>query len=548
MPIPKPNANESQDAFIERCHVALAGEYPETDERNAVCFESWRSSKADEVDKLAQRIFPAEKYDIVRDIPVFCEHDTVDREGQPQHYDKEALKAICDRMNHRILDRKLFPALCDGHTPEDHDAPQPPVKGFAGSYKLGKIGNVDPVWAIFHDEYRPRGEGEYFATHPRRSVEIWLHPEMEKRFWDPVACLGAEAPRLDLPMAFSQSASGLEVAKYSAAYPSATNTFVPKSSEKERYMYSPEEMKELAEALAPQLIPQLITAIAPVVTQAIQQTMAPPPAAPIPAAPPAPAEEPPADDMAMEETPPEPPADDEAAAEEPTDDFEAGGEPDDEEDQFETYAAGEDGGDPQAEGMPPAASDEEPEKMSGTHSNIELAKYQRRVNDLEKRLAAQDAKFKKLENERRQSERYARFCELELQGFDLGAGKVTVKENGKDVEKDLYGAAYAYHEARSMSDAEFERHVATIVKYARREESAPFDTFPIEAPQNGGQPMTPDAVAQAVTEATARTQRYRKEGKNVGYGDVLKEVYSERGITRDVPRSYNEPVSRQRVG
>ncbi len=42
MPIPKPKKGESQDDFISRCHSALADEFPDQDERNAVCFGAWR--------------------------------------------------------------------------------------------------------------------------------------------------------------------------------------------------------------------------------------------------------------------------------------------------------------------------------------------------------------------------------------------------------------------------------------------------------------------------------------------------------------------------
>lgn len=42
MPIPSPRKGEKQDDFISRCHSALADDHPDQDERNAICFTSWR--------------------------------------------------------------------------------------------------------------------------------------------------------------------------------------------------------------------------------------------------------------------------------------------------------------------------------------------------------------------------------------------------------------------------------------------------------------------------------------------------------------------------
>jgi len=44
-PIPKPITGESQDDYIPRCHSAIADEYKDRDQRNAICFNTWRESK-----------------------------------------------------------------------------------------------------------------------------------------------------------------------------------------------------------------------------------------------------------------------------------------------------------------------------------------------------------------------------------------------------------------------------------------------------------------------------------------------------------------------
>ena len=41
MPIPKPKAGETKNKFISSCMSELSGEYPETDQRYAICISSW---------------------------------------------------------------------------------------------------------------------------------------------------------------------------------------------------------------------------------------------------------------------------------------------------------------------------------------------------------------------------------------------------------------------------------------------------------------------------------------------------------------------------
>jgi len=45
MPIPKPSKGESRESFISRCNSAMAKEFPDAKQRNAVCFDAWRNSK-----------------------------------------------------------------------------------------------------------------------------------------------------------------------------------------------------------------------------------------------------------------------------------------------------------------------------------------------------------------------------------------------------------------------------------------------------------------------------------------------------------------------
>lgn len=45
MPLPTPSKGEDRDAFISRCMSALKGEFPDQDQRLAVCFKQFRGGK-----------------------------------------------------------------------------------------------------------------------------------------------------------------------------------------------------------------------------------------------------------------------------------------------------------------------------------------------------------------------------------------------------------------------------------------------------------------------------------------------------------------------
>jgi HK97 family phage prohead protease len=51
MPLPKPRADEEHDAFIARCHSALADEFGDQDQRHAVCETQWRAKHGGEAPK-----------------------------------------------------------------------------------------------------------------------------------------------------------------------------------------------------------------------------------------------------------------------------------------------------------------------------------------------------------------------------------------------------------------------------------------------------------------------------------------------------------------
>jgi len=47
MPLPKPRKDETRGAFVGRCMSEMAEEYPEKDQRAAICYRQWRESKGE---------------------------------------------------------------------------------------------------------------------------------------------------------------------------------------------------------------------------------------------------------------------------------------------------------------------------------------------------------------------------------------------------------------------------------------------------------------------------------------------------------------------
>ncbi|MDE2104183.1 MAG: hypothetical protein KGL39_43505 [Patescibacteria group bacterium] len=201
---------------------------------------------------------------VFHDVPTFAEH--VADDGTV--YDKQKLAWICDNQNRRIDDTGDFTPVVIQHT-SDNDEPKndPQVIGFAGPFHLGKIGKQKPRWAIL-GTYRIFKEDEKaFRRHPRRSVELWVEDDPRDRFFDPIACLGSETPRLDLSLVYSRRSPNKLIARYqgapvgqatpSASFPSGTNTFVPSLGTKKKkhdkepsdVALSPDDVKQIVEAL-----------------------------------------------------------------------------------------------------------------------------------------------------------------------------------------------------------------------------------------------------------------------------------------------------------
>lgn len=236
----EPLPNETESAFLARFHESMRDRVPDTDARNKAALDTWRRFRdASDLEQRAARQFPDSEFVHVRDVPVFAEHDTVGRDGKPVKYDRPALEKIIERCNHRIADTGDFAALCFGHTPEAEEAakgaPMPELGGFAGPFRLGMIGRVQPRWAILQDEHHYRHKADRIRETPRRSPEVWLSADMADRYMDPIALLGAEAPRLDMGMRYCRTAGGRLVEKYAATFPGPAAVSRPDDTRRDDY-------------------------------------------------------------------------------------------------------------------------------------------------------------------------------------------------------------------------------------------------------------------------------------------------------------------------
>ena len=180
----RPQTGESQGEFAVRFHETMRDGISDTDERNSRAMDAWRkyAAAADPVEQRAQRRFGPEEFKRVNDVPVFGEHQTKDDEDNPVVYDRAALQSIIQRCNARIADTGDFAPLTDGHTPDKEQlakgARMPEILGYSGPFRLGMIGNKNPRWAIFSDEYHHLGDADKLKKLPRRSPEVWLEPKM----------------------------------------------------------------------------------------------------------------------------------------------------------------------------------------------------------------------------------------------------------------------------------------------------------------------------------------------------------------------------------
>ncbi len=234
-----PMQGEKQDQFFDRANRALAKRIPSVNRRTNEILKIWtRSPNAAGLNEKAQSRFSDDKYIHYGPRCVFMEHTVPSGEDRPEIvYNRNALQKLVDWANHRIADTETFAAISEGHTPSEEEKAagitQPEVLGYAGPFYLGLLGDVEPKWSIYADEWVHAEDVGKFEKLQRRSPEVWVSEPIERRTMDPIAALGAETPRLDSGMnAYKRASDGQQVMRYSAAggpmvMPGPQNTFIP---------------------------------------------------------------------------------------------------------------------------------------------------------------------------------------------------------------------------------------------------------------------------------------------------------------------------------
>lgn len=224
-----PADGEQYATFVRRAHQSLAGAIPDWEERNAAVWSAWERKNGHPVRNRAMKYHAKGCGRFVPDVCYFMEHETVGRDGKPVRYTFDELKDIADEQNARA-EHHNYSAISDRHT-SDRPVPkelEPEVVGYSGAARLGMVGDK---WAIFMDEHHKRDGLKVLDKKQRRSVEINRYRDGRRPYFDPIAALGSESPRLPLPVARYSGEDDPElIERYSVEAPamvSGSNSFIP---------------------------------------------------------------------------------------------------------------------------------------------------------------------------------------------------------------------------------------------------------------------------------------------------------------------------------
>jgi len=433
--------------------------------------------------------FPDDKFVHFGPRCVFIEHTVpTDNDGQRASicYDRPALLQMVHWANYRIRNSDNFAAISDGHTPSSDErasgAPIPEVLGYAGPFYIGLLGDVDPKWAIYAEEWVHRADVPRFERLQRRSPEVWINEPIERRTMDPIAALGAETPRLDSGMnPYSRVSDGQTVMRYSAmALPGPSNTFVPAGNDRTQLYSGDSSMDDPIPGADNKSTPYLLNAVQaaiedlmPSILQAVHEQL-------VGAA----ADQ--SDDV------PNGDADDDSQATIPDGSTDETGDMDDEE--KSQYGA--------------MSADCRTAYLAGRRKGRSVLKYSRTTRnrnvvqrieqdgvDLHRVVARQHAQLNELRNqlehERRDTSRYSRLNDLAREfAFD-------VKDESET--------------CRDMTDPQFERHCqVTIAKYARRDDVTNVELFndPTLASDRSG----PSSISRVKID---QIERYSREAATI---------------------------------
>jgi hypothetical protein len=210
-----PAQGETEEAFIYRAHYALMASIPDPDTRNQVVWDAWDSAHGNAYRDRAVRYFN-ENYRHVPSVCIFYEHSTTGRDGSEHKYTFRELADIARNQNRRT-DTNCYSAIASHHTSDFAKGPdkEPKAIGYAGVFRMGMVDPEQPKWGIFADEFHRNDASRIFDDRRRRSVEVLRFKDGRTPVLDPIATLGVDSPRLNLPVARYEAEEGAEIERYS---------------------------------------------------------------------------------------------------------------------------------------------------------------------------------------------------------------------------------------------------------------------------------------------------------------------------------------------
>lgn len=265
-----PAPNESESDFVYRAHYALMDSVRDPNQRNQMVWDAWDRSRGNEVRDRAVAYFPPEKYRHVPAVCYFYEHATLGRDGSEHRYSFRELADITANQNKRA-DTDCYSAIASHHTSDLVKGPgrEPWTVGYAGVYRLGMVDANEPKWAIFADEFHRKDQLKLFDDRRRRSVEVLRFKNGSTPILDPIATLGVDSPRLNLPVARYEGDEGGQIERYSfmsMASVGANSGYIP-NMEKQQYevggqgpLSSTPQGSAMGGNLSPQDIQQIVDA------------------------------------------------------------------------------------------------------------------------------------------------------------------------------------------------------------------------------------------------------------------------------------------------
>lgn len=527
-----PMQGERQDQFFDRASRALQKDIPSVNQRTLEILRLWNQSpESAELSAKANAQFPESDYTHFGPRCIFLEHTIPGSDDQAKiTYDRNNLAKLVNWANHRIADSSTFAAISDGHTPSEEERAagheMPEVLGYSGPFYLGLLGDKEPKWAIYADEWVHNEDLAKFKKLQRRSPEVWVSEPMERRTMDPIAALGAETPRLDSGMnPYSRISDGKQVMRYSAAggpmvMPGPSNVYIPSGGKKKSQStivdYSGDSEMDVPGA-APEkpdmgtIIANALMGLAPSLAQAINQAMSPSPELEPEEPAPRGMEQPdaPGGDEPLPDGSDAPGGDAPAA---PTPPLAAGDDNDNEEKKYQAMGA-----DYYAAYCAGMGKSKYSKSNGGTvdkEVHALVGKLQTQLNAVQ----ADNAKLRnEIETERRDVARYSKLNELaEEYDFD-------VKE-----EQELVA---------DYSDEQFERHITkTITRYSKRDDVLNF-TLPMDPDvdvdkySRGGKAKVNDQqVARYSREAADRAARKIAAGEKTNFEAEYAAICKEHGV------------------